>query len=316
MERILPNIKEYVNDEFNIMANYVENMIENPTQPMPHLIIVQHGNLEESNRYVRGKIKDCEKVGIKADLIKGNFIDVDQIFRAIRDLIKNDDRKYISYHYGIIIQDPLPTPIGAHYVCDDEQLENAKEVLECLDYRYGIMSDSNDYDGVFIPKLIDVDGFIDKDITPCTARGIMDYLSRYVDLYGKNVLIINRSYLVGLPLYEKLVKKDASVTMVHSKSKPEFVESCIKSADVIISAVGKRFIGTTDDYIYKMDKSIFEDKIIVDVGIHVDENNKLHGDIEPDLCNNQTPVPGGCGLLTRLAMVKNLVYNTPIYQIY
>ena len=251
---MLEDIKQYVKDKKEDIKDRVRTAIVTPS-----LLIIQTGDMEASNRYVRNKVKDCEEVGIIADVFKtSNNPCVRGVTSGLRD----------KYH-GIIIQ--LPTTI-----------ENPKS---------------------FIQPNQDVDGFINPDINPCTPKGIIDYLAYcgYEDFSGKTVLIINRSDIVGKPLAKMFLERNATTIMAHSKTTN--LKDLMAAADIIVTAVGKA------NFITK--EMIRENQIVIDVGINFDENGKLCGDCEKDIGPNVTPVPGGVGLLTRVALLENIIelYN-------
>ncbi len=155
----------------------------------------------------------------------------------------------------------------------------------------------------------DVDGFhpinigklyIDEQtFVPCTPLGIMEILKHAdIDLEGKNAVVIGQSHIVGQPVSKLLLQKNASVTILHSRSKD--MASYLKDADVIVSAVGKPGLVTKD--------VVKEGAVIIDVGNTPDENGKLKGDVDYDavkeIAGAITPVPGGVGPLT-ITMVLN-----------
>lgn len=230
------------------------------------LSIFQVGDNLASNSYIKGKIKDCEEVGIQCTLHKfPESITQDELMIA---LSQTSDK--------VILQLPVPAhinPIGA--------LEKT------------------------ITPMQDVDGFLcNSPYLPCTPKGIVDYLEKgnNISFTGKNVVVIGRSHIVGKPLSNLLTNKDATVTLCHSKTKPEDLEYICKNADIIIVAVGKpKFFN------FKVDKKT---PIIIDVGINRDEQGKLCGDVDYDAMTEQgcyvTPVPCGVGLLTRLALLENI----------
>ena len=251
---MLEDIKQYVKDKKEDIKDRVRTAIVTPS-----LLIIQTGDMEASNRYVRNKVKDCEEVGIIADVFKTNNNPyVRSATAGLRD----------KYH-GIIVQ--LPTTI-----------ENPKS---------------------FIQPNQDVDGFINPNINPCTPKGIIDYLAYcgYEDFSGKTVLIINRSDIVGKPLAKMFLERNATTIMAHSKTTN--LSELMAAADIIVTAVGKA------NFITK--EMIRENQIVIDVGINFDENGKLCGDCEKGIGPNVTPVPGGVGLLTRVALLENIIelYN-------
>ena len=194
---IFINIKEYVAKRKVDIAEKVAKML-----PAPQIAIIQVGDLEASNRYVRNKIKDCEEVGIKTLLTK-----VPETISANTLLSIINDYNYDDSITGIFMQLPVP------------------EHLECLTQ-------------CIIPDK-DVDGLLKgSDYLPCTAKGIMKYLDACeFDLTGKHVVIIGRSDIVGKPLAKAMTDADATVTLCHSRTKN--LDWYTSHADLIVSAVGK-----------------------------------------------------------------------------
>lgn len=226
----------------------------------PSLLIIQVGNVEASNKYVKNKIKDCEQVGIKATLKKfENDVSTEVLLSAI-------DRFQHEYD-GIIVQLPLPGYI------DVEAITKA------------------------IPENKDVDGFKENSMfDPCTPMGIIKYLTKTCnyDLDGKHVVVIGRSNIVGKPLAKMLLNENATVTVCHSHTKNLY--EILNTADLVISAVGKA------DF---LDCFNFTAPV-VDVGINF-KDGKMVGDcynVAED--HTVTPVPGGVGLLTRVALCANV----------
>ena len=252
---IFKDIKEYI----TLLKRMYKYRISQFPQA-PKLAIIQVGNVEASNRYIKNKVKDCQEVGIEAH-VYGYPTDITEIelVDEIEDLVEHYD--------GIIVQLPLPQHIRSSVAT------------------------------AAIPKEKDVDGFrSDSWFKPATPKGIMDYL-KYCgfDLCGKDVVIIGRSEIVGKPLAKMMTDADATVTLCHSKSKN--IDRYLKNADLIISAVGKaNFLNCEDIYIP-----------VVDVGINFNEEGKLVGDCYNAAGRNVTPVPGGVGLLTRAALLDNVI---------
>lgn len=233
----------------------------------PNLVIVQLNEDEASKAYVKGKLKDAAELGINAKLLK---FPVDMSEKALLKVIAklNKDRKVD----GFIVQMPLPKQI------DEEKVKLA-------------VAPSKDVDG-FHPM---------SELNPCTPQGIMNYLHHEnVEFAGKNAVVIGRSNIVGKPMAKLLLQESCNVTVVHSKTSKEDMAMYLKNADIIVAAVGRQHLITNE---YKFKKSA----VVVDVGINRDETG-LHGDVEPGLkVALQTPVPGGVGLLTRLALLENLL---------
>ena len=251
---ILGNIKEYTKE---LKEQFKERIAA--IGDAPKLAIIQVGNVEASNRYIKNKVKDCKEVGIIADVY--------QYPEDITEIELCENIKLDQPHYdGVIVQLPLPPHI------------REKAVVAAID-----------------PEK-DVDGFhSDSPYAPATPGGIMKYLRACgFDFTGKHVVIIGRSNIVGKPLARLMTDADATVTLCHSKSKiHDFIYSC----DLIVTAVGKA--GFLNCYPIHVP--------IIDVGINFDENGKLVGDCFNTEGRNVTPVPGGVGLLTRAALLDNVI---------
>ena len=256
------SIKEYVAKQKQLLKEEIE---KNNLKPV--LAIVQVGDDPASNSYVKGKLKDCEEIGIECRHIKlDESIDQYTLECTLIDLSFDDDVN------GIIVQLPLPKHLTAN----------------------------NGY--INVDK--DVDGFeLGTSYIPCTPCGIYMYLQdRGVDFDGKNVVIIGRSEIVGKPMAKLMLDANATVTVCHSHTKD--VSMYTKMADIIIVAVGKRNFFTRD--------MIGDNRpIVIDVGINRNEEGKLCGDCDYasliDVCEYVSPVPNGVGLLTRLALMMNVV---------
>lgn len=239
----------------------------NPKFKVLKFVIVQMNEDPASNAYIKGKLKDGAELGVNVELRKFP-IDFSQD-RLLGEIEKlNRDESVV----GFIVQMPLPKQINEEAV------------------KLAIASEK------------DVDGFHPlSKLNPCTPQGIMNYLDHEgVELLGKNAVVIGRSNIVGKPMAKLLLSRSANVTILHSKTKFEDMFNYVKNADIIVVAVGKT--GLLDNsFEYK------KDAIIVDVGINREEDG-LHGDAIRDLpVKLQTPVPGGVGLLTRLALYENLL---------
>ena len=233
----------------------------------PKLVIVQINEDEASYAYIRGKLKDAADLGIEAELIKL------PLETSQEELLKKiDELNHNDSVDGFIVQMPLPRQINEETV----KLAIAPEK--------------------------DVDGFHPlSKLDPCTPRGIMNYLNaENIKIQGKNAVVIGRSNIVGKPMAKLLLAANANVTVLHSKTSFEDMKNYIANADIIVIAIGKA--GFLDEkFSYK------PDAILVDVGINRLEDG-LHGDAIPNLpVGLQTPVPGGVGLLTRLALYENLL---------
>jgi methylenetetrahydrofolate dehydrogenase (NADP+)/methenyltetrahydrofolate cyclohydrolase len=228
----------------------------------PRLAIIQVGNLEASNRYIKNKIKDCEEVGIFTKHLHLNGdITTAEAKTAIAETLTQLPGAFM------MIQLPIPEQINLNALIS------------------------------MIPRWGDVDGMRPlSPFKPCTPLGIMRYLDYCnFDLSGKDVTIIGRSDIVGKPLAKMMTDADATVTLCHSKTKN--LSTHIYTADLIVSAVGKaNFLNC-----YAIHEPV------IDVGINFNEEGKLVGDCFNTENKDVTPVPGGVGLLTRCALLDNIV---------
>ena len=235
---------------------------------VPVLSIITVGNDPASEAYVRGKKKDAAEVGIKAiQTIFDENVSQEELLSTIRK--QNLD----SNIDGIIVQLPLPKHISVEMI-----------------------------NQTISPKK-DVDGFtLGSAFDPCTPKGIIQYLTHEgFSFRGKNAVVLGRSEIVGKPMARMLLERDCNVVQLHSKTSREDKEFYFAHADLIVSAVGRMF-SWDKTYTYKADA------YLVDVGINRGEDGHLHGDFVPNLpVKLQTPVPGGVGLLTRLALLENLL---------
>lgn len=256
-------------------AQFVKDKLKTKIKGMekkPVLAIIQVGDNQASNSYVKGKIKDCEEVGIRCIVSK---------------LDKAIEEHELLYHIelttcvadGIIVQLPLPKHINVEHV------KNA------------------------IPKEKDVDGFRqDSKFDCCTPKGIIDwlYFNGY-DVCGKNVVVLGRSEIVGKPLVNMLIDRGATVTYCNSHTDYGYETQITNNdADVIVSAIGKaKFLDWADigsDCEIVIDVGINRD----DAGkLCGDVNRESVEKLRPD--TYVTPVPGGVGLLTRVSLLKNVV---------
>lgn len=247
----------------------------------PGLVVIQVGDDSASNVYVKSKQKSANEVGINFLHIKyESNITEDEIILKIKEL--NND----SNINGIIVQLPIPKEL------------NEKKIINSID------------------DLKDVDGLTYKNIgkltsnTPglisCTPLGIIELLNRYnVKISKKHVVIVGRSNLVGKPLINLFLNKDATVTICHSKT--EDLKKYTEVADILVVAVGKKDLITAD--------MVKNNAIIIDVGINK-VDNKLYGDVDFEEVYKKasliTPVPGGVGPMTVAMLLKNTIISYKI----
>ena len=234
----------------------------------PHLMIILANDDPASASYDRGKMKDGAEIGANVEMRKFSpDVSEEELLQTIEEYNNDADID------GIIVQLPLPKHISEAKV------------------------------KVTVDPKKDVDGFHPlSSFSPCTPLGIIHYLEEeQFSFRGKNAVVLGRSNIVGKPMAKLLTAKDCNVTVLHSKTSEEDKAFYLAHADLIVVAIGR--LGFLDG------RFAFKDNaVIVDVGINRGEDGKLHGDAAPNLpVALQTPVPGGVGLLTRLALMENLV---------
>ena len=274
-EKILNNVKEEINNLPHI----------------PKLVVISVGEDQASKVYIRNKCNACNKVGINFEEIHidNKGLSSKELFKKLYDeILKLDTDPSVN---GILIQKPI---IGLD-----------KDHEETL---FLTINPFKDVDVFNLSNTIEIYQRENK-LLPCTPKGILTLLDEYkIDVEGKNVVIIGRSNIVGKPLALALLNKNATVTICHSKTVG--LQDICKTADILISAVGKpKFI--TRDFIG------FDTNVIIDVGINRDENNKLCGDVDfedvvelfGDMSTNNyiTPVPGGVGAMTVASLIENTI---------
>ena len=244
----------------------------------PKLVVIQVGDRPESNSYIRGKMRDCKEVGIECEVRKYPYnTKTDRLIDHIRE--SNRDRET----HGIIVQLPLPDHV------DVKRIQS------------------------WIVEDKDVDGFnINSPFDPCTPSGVIGYLKHVgYDFEGKDALVIGRSDIVGKPLARMLTDLDCTVTLAHSKTPDESIVYHSDRTDIIFTAIDKieyfAMIQTSNT------KQIPD---IIDIGLGIGGDGKLHGNFKKEciedfkelwpekICISGT---GGVGLLTRLALLENVV---------
>lgn len=234
------------------------------------LAIISVGNNKETEVYIKRKINFCNELGIECTNLNYDQIQEKDLIDVIKNLNNNEE---VS---GIMIELPLPKYL------------NKDEIINSI-----------------LPEK-DVDGLTDINqntnrIIPCTALAVIKVIEKYkIDIKNKNIVLVGYSKLIGIPL-EKYFIKNSNVPII-CNSKTTNLENKLRQADIIITAVGKRNLITSD--------TIKEDVIIIDVGICKD-NNKIYGDVDFDNCKEKckliTPVPGGVGPITVSMVVENLI---------
>ncbi|MEG0842061.1 MAG: bifunctional methylenetetrahydrofolate dehydrogenase/methenyltetrahydrofolate cyclohydrolase FolD [Erysipelotrichaceae bacterium] len=269
----------YGNEVAKLMKENMKNEIATMKQKglrVPCLVVVLVGDHSASMSYIKGKEKACDFVGMESRLVcLDETISEEELVKKLHEL--NNDQSVD----GILLQFPLPKHMNEAYV------------LQAID-------PSKDVDGVHpsnIGKMMmQIDTFL-----PCTPHGIMVLLKSigYDDLSGKSAVVIGRSNIVGKPIAQLLLNKNATVTICHSRTKE--IEAICREADILVVAIGKA------KFVKK--QWIKEGAVVIDVGVNMDENNKLCGDVDFDDVIEKvayiTPVPKGVGPMTITMLLEN-----------
>lgn len=241
------------------------------------LAVIQVGQDPASTVYVGNKKKACEYIGIRSLAYE---LEENIAQQELLDLIVElNNREDVN---GILVQLPLPKHI-------DEDL-----IIKTI-------SPQKDVDG-FHPQSVGALSIGQEGFVSCTPAGIIQLLKRSnIEIEGKECVVIGRSNIVGKPISLLLLRENGTVTICHSRTKD--LKEVTKRADILIVAIGKpKFI--TKEYVKK-------DAVVIDVGIHRNENNKLCGDVDFDdvepVVSAITPVPGGVGPMTIAMLMHNCV---------
>ena len=250
----------------------------------PKLAVIMVGDNPASKVYVKNKSRVCNEVGIE---YQEYLLPENATQKELLELIKrlNKDKKT----NGILLQSPLP------------QHMNINEAFKTITY----LKDVDGFTPSSVGKLcIGEDTFIS-----CTPYGVIKMFEEYnIDLKGKNVVILGRSNIVGKPLIQCCLQKDATVTVCHSKTIN--LSEYTKKADVIISAIGKAKFLTED--------MVKDGVVIIDVGINRQDDGKLVGDVDFENVSKKasyiTPVPGGVGPMTIAMLMNNVIKATKEQQ--
>ena len=270
-------------DGKKVSEKILEN-VKNKVQSMdvkPHLVVILVGEDPASKIYVRNKQKAAEKVGITSSVINfAESITEDELVAKIEEL--NADPEIT----GILVQLPLPKHIDKNKIVT-------------------VISPKKDVDG-FTPENVGKLAIgIEPYFYPATPQGILMLLDEYsINLEGADAVVVGRSNIVGQPRAQMLLQRNATVTACHSYTRD--IEEKIKTADILISAVGKKIVRC---------KMVKKNSVVVDVGIFKDSNGQLTGDVDFDYVSSSagyiSPVPGGVGPMT----IASLMYNaSKVYQ--
>lgn len=259
----------------NELKEEVAKMKEQGIEPC--LAVIQVGQDPASCVYVNNKKKACAYIGIKSLSYElEETISQEELLNLIDDLNKNDEVN------GILVQLPLPKHINENAVID-------------------AIAPQKDVDG-FHPETVGKMCIGTKGFLPCTPAGVIQLLKRSgIEISGKECVVVGRSNIVGKPMAMLLLAENGTVTITHSRTKD--LKEVTKRADILVAALGKpKFI--TSEYVK-------EGAVVIDVGMHRDENNKLCGDVAfaevSEKVSAITPVPGGVGPMTIAMLMNNCV---------
>lgn len=246
--------------------------------PLPHLAIIRVGERPDDCSYERGAVKKMDKVGVRCTTYTFDADIDNETFQAEFDKInENPDID------GILMLRPLPKQL------DEKQIENK------IDPR-------KDLDGISPLNLAKVYAGDESGYAPCTAEAVIEMLDYAgIDIKGKRVTVVGRSLVIGKPVSMLLMKRNATVTICHTKTVD--MEGTCKNAEILVAAAGAaRMI--KKDY-------VADGAVVIDVGINVDDEGNLCGDVDfdaiSDIAAAATPVPGGVGSVTTSVLAKHLV---------
>ena len=243
----------------------------------PKLAVIMVGEDKASAVYVRNKSKACNELGIEfEEFIKGNETTQKELIDLIDELNKREDI------HGILLQSPIPKNL------------DIREAFNRIDSK----KDVDGFNPINVGKLaIGEDCFIS-----CTPYGVIKMLEAYnIEIEGKRAVVIGRSNIVGKPVAQCLLNKNATVTICHSKTRN--IAEVVREADIVIAALGKPKFVTED--------MIKDEAVVIDVGINRNSEGKLEGDVDFENVSKKasyiTPVPGGVGPMTIAMLMNNVV---------
>lgn len=245
---------------------------------VPKLAIVRVGENPDDMSYERGATKKLKSFGLDvASYVFPQDISDEDFKKAFKDINEDDEVT------GILLLRPLPRTI------------NEKDIENMIDPK-------KDLDGISPINIAKVFAGDTTGFSPCTAEAVIEVLKAYdIELTGKRVTVVGRSMVVGKPVSMLLLKENATVTMTHTRT-VDLKKTC-SDAEIVIAAAGRAKM-LNSDYCE-------QDAVMIDVGINVDENGKLCGDVDYATLDGKasaaTPVPGGVGTVTTAVLAKHLI---------
>ena len=263
------------------LATKVKEEVRAKTEKLsarPALAVIIVGDNPASRVYVNGKKKDCEECGFYSEEYALSGTATQQELLELIDVLNG--REDMD---GILVQLPLPKQFNEQEVL--RAIRPDKDVDCFHPYNVGKL-------------MIGEDGFL-----PCTPSGVMRMLEEYgIDVAGKHCVVVGRSNIVGKPQAILMLRKNATVTVCHSRT-PDLAQEC-RRADILVAAVGKTGLITAD--------MVKEGAVVIDVAMNRNEQGKLCGDVcyeeVAQKVSHITPVPGGVGPMTRAMLMENTLY--------
>ncbi|HDK7160114.1 TPA: bifunctional 5,10-methylenetetrahydrofolate dehydrogenase/5,10-methenyltetrahydrofolate cyclohydrolase [Clostridium botulinum] len=245
---------------------------------IPKLAILRMGNKPDDITYERSIIKSCERLNIETKVEELNEDILEEDFLKLMESLNNEKEIH-----GILVFRPYPKHLNENTINSSIALNKDVDCMHPLNLERIFEGDLNQF-------------------MPCTPEAVIEILKYYdIDLKGKNIVIINRSMVVGKPLSMMVLSNNATVTICHSKTID--LPSITKKADIVVTAIGKAKL-IKEEYFN-------EDSIVMDVSINVDENGKLCGDVDFENVKEKvgaiTPVPKGVGSVTTTLLLKHIV---------
>ena len=246
----------------------------------PVLAIIRLGENPSDLSYERGAIKRAEKTGIRVvQHVLPETAGQEELLGEIEKINRDD-----SIH-GVLMFRPLPKHIDEQVVCE-------------------ALNPDKDMDGITSGSMAGV--FMENGMgyPPCTASAVMEIFDHYgIELKGKKVTVFGRSLVIGKPVAMMTMGRHATITVCHSRTSQEDFAKAGREADIVIAALGRaRMIGP---------EKLGRDQVIIDVGINVDEEGSLCGDVDFDkaepLAKAITPVPAGVGSVTTAVLMKHVI---------
>ncbi len=246
----------------------------------PTLAIIRTGDDPGDISYEKGALKRAEKTGVEVRQIHfDGSVSQEEFLDKLREINGDDTID------GVLMLRPLPKQLDEAYLCEQ-------------------LAPSKDMDGITSGSMAGVFMDTGRGYPPCTAEACMAILDYYgVDLKGKKVTVVGRSLVIGKPVAMMAMKRNATVTVLHSRTTEEDFTQASRGADVVIAAVGRANMIGPD--------RLGEDQIILDVGINMDEEGHLCGDVDYAGAEEKaamiTPVPGGVGSVTTAVLMKHVL---------